>query len=111
MAGRLHYKNVSAAHVFLNLDVRLAVGKPGDQCLSARETKKCANGVSQRFIGSAAEDFELVINTRAVRLALVLLLSGHSGLLFRRGRESSHCSRWSFVAGRSRKPMPPASLA
>src|SRR5690242_3308769 len=106
MTGRLHDENVCAAHVFLDLNICLAIREAGDESLAHRHAKKVADLAAERFVGGAAKNLELVICTAALRLTLGLFVGAHLGLLFRRCRKSCHSrSRclvvrsWSFVVG------------
>src|SRR5579862_4375622 len=95
-AGRLQNEDVGTTHVFLNLRICLAVAESRDQRLPARQPKKCADFVSQRLVGRAAEDLELIVHASAYGLALRLVVGAHLSLLFgllSRCRKSSHKSR------------------
>jgi hypothetical protein len=68
-ARRLHHKDISPAHILLNLDVHLAVAETRHQGLPARHAEKIANLIGQRLVRRAAKNLELLVHPRA-RLAL-----------------------------------------
>src|SRR5262252_3841208 len=76
-AGRLHHEYIRPAHVFLDLDVALAVGKARDLRLPTQHPEKVADFIRQGLVCSTAENLELLIGPRP-GLAL--------GLLFRHWR-------------------------
>ena len=92
MAGRLHHKNIRAAHILLDLNVSLAVAEARDQRLPALQSQKRADLIAQRLIGRTAKDLELIVHPAALRLALRLFVGAHLGLLFGRCRKSCHGS-------------------
>ena len=69
MAGGLQHENVGAAHVFQDLHVVLAVGKTRDLRLPTRDAEERADLVGERLVRRPAEDLELVVVARALRLA------------------------------------------
>src|SRR5438876_10292066 len=57
-AGRLNDENIMAANVFLDLDVRLAIGKRTDCCLTEWYPDVFANALGQLAVGGAAENLQ-----------------------------------------------------
>jgi hypothetical protein len=69
---RLDDEHVFAAHIFLDLHKRLAVGKRLDGAFAELAADGFANGPGQRFIRCAAENFhELMVFVFLVKTAVV----------------------------------------
>jgi hypothetical protein len=83
LTGGLHHKDVGPAHVLLNLYVRFTILEARHQSLAARQSKKVADLVAERFIGGSAEYLESVVNPGALWLAFRFLVRDR---LFFRGR-------------------------
>src|SRR5260221_7945846 len=66
-ARRLDDEDIGAAHVFLNLQVDLAVGELPQRGLAQREAETSAQFLGERRISAACEDFEAVRIHRAYR--------------------------------------------
>src|SRR5580692_10511869 len=91
-ASRLQHKNVSAAHVLLNLRIGLPVTEAGDQGLPSGHAEKRTDLIGKRLIGGTGEDLELIVDAAALRLALRFFVGAHLTLLFRYCRKSRHRS-------------------
>ena len=80
-ARGLHHEHIRAAHVLLNLHVRLAVGKARYLRLSPLHAQKLAYLIGQLRVGRAAKNLKLLIHPRT-RLPLQLLVRHRWTLLF-----------------------------
>jgi hypothetical protein len=89
----LYHENVRAAHVFHNLDINLAVRKPGNRSFAAFHAQEGANLVGQGLVRGAAEDLELIVCARTLRF---LLLRLHLLLLLRLFRCCRYCRHGFF---------------
>src|SRR5258708_408914 len=71
IACGLHHKDIGAANILKDLNVRLAVRKARHRGFAPRQTEKFADLIRERLVGRATEDLELaIILARALRLLL-----------------------------------------
>ena len=74
LAGGLHHEHIGPAYVLLDLHIRFAIFEARHQRLPARQSKKCADFVAKRLVGSSAKNLEPVVDARALWLAFCLLV-------------------------------------